>query len=66
MKTYSKVKRINRGYVTQYTTSIKLSLRDQDYSNMIIEEIKVIIVITIKYIYHAVHRYERSRMYKGP
>ena len=29
--TYSKVKRINRGYVTHYT--IKLTFRDQDYSN---------------------------------
>ena len=34
--TYSKVKRINRGYVTHYT--IKLALRDQDYSSMVIEE----------------------------
>ena len=33
---YSKVKRINRGYVTHYT--IKLMLRDQDYSSIIIEE----------------------------
>ena len=29
--TYSKVKRINRGYVTHYT--IKLTLRDQDYKS---------------------------------
>ena len=36
--TYSKVKRINRGYVTHYT--IKLTLRDQDYSNIIIEGVK--------------------------
>ena len=36
---YSKVKRINRGYVTHYT--IKLTLRDQDYinSSMIIKKI---------------------------
>ena len=27
---------------------LKLTLRDQDYSNIIIEEIKFIIVITIK------------------
>ena len=41
--TYSKVKRINRGYITRYT--IKLTLRDQENSNMmIIEEIKIIIV----------------------
>ena len=32
--------------ITWYT--IKLTLRDQDYSDMTIEEIKVIIVITIK------------------
>ena len=30
---------------------IKLTLRDQDYSYMIIEEIKFIIIITIKYTY---------------
>ena len=41
-----KVKRINRGYITRYT--IQLTLRGQDYSNMIIEEIKFIIVITTK------------------
>ena len=29
--TYSKVKRMNRGYMTRYT--IKLTLKDQDYSN---------------------------------
>ena len=43
--TYSKVRRINRGYVTHYT--IKLTLRDQDYSNMVIEEIKIILVIVV-------------------
>ena len=32
--TYSKVKRINRGYITCYTR--KLTLRDQGCSNMII------------------------------
>ena len=42
--TYSKVKRINRGYITRYTT--KLPLKDQDYSNMIIEEIHIIVVTT--------------------
>ena len=41
-----KVKRINRGYITRYT--IQLTLRGQHYSNMIIEEIKFIIVITTK------------------
>ena len=46
---YSKVKRMNRRYVTHYY--IKLTLRDQDYSNMIIEDIKIIVVITIKYTY---------------
>ena len=51
-----KVKRINRGYIIRYT--IKLTLRDRDYSNMIIEGIKIIIVITIKY--------GRPRMYNGP
>ena len=30
---------------------LDLTLRDQDYSNMIIAEIKFIIVITIKYTY---------------
>ena len=40
---------INRGYVTRYT--IKLTERDHKYSNMIIEEIKIIIVITIKRTY---------------
>ena len=48
--THSKVKRINRGYITLYT--IKLTLRDQDYSNMIIEEINIIIIVTtMKYTY---------------
>ena len=44
--TYSKVKRINRGCATRYT--IKLPLRDQDYSNMIKEDINITNVITIK------------------
>ena len=42
--TYSKkVKMINRGYViTHYT--IKLTLRDQDFGNMIIEEKSLLLV----------------------
>ena len=41
--TYSKVERVNRGYITHYT--IKFTLKDQDYSSMIIEEIKIIILL---------------------
>ena len=43
---YCKVKMINRGYVTRYT----IKLRDQDYSNIIIGGIRIIIVITINYL----------------
>ena len=44
--TYSKVKRINRGYTTRFT----IKLRDHDYSNIIIGGIRIISGITIKYL----------------
>ena len=37
---------------THYT--IKLTLKDHDYSNMIIEEINIIIIMTIKIVYRKI------------
>ena len=58
--TYSKVKKINRGYITRY--AIKLTLRDQNYSYMIIEGIKIILILTIKYTYSSYSRYVWSHI----
>ena len=53
---------INRGYIARYTINIKLTLRDQDYSNMIIEEIEISFVIVIKYTYSSYSRYVWSHI----
>ena len=54
--TYSVVKRINRRYVTHYSGVYYKTYNKGSglhSNNMIIEEVKVIIVITIKYTYNS-------------
>ena len=41
-------------------------LRDPDYSNMIIEGIKFIVVITMKYVYKVMDGCGRPQNYNGP